>query len=70
MGNLFWDYAVFTIARLISEFSVLIKVDIFCEISFVYLTDISRTNLRWKFRKILRPSQNIWTLPTHVQKNR
>ena len=29
MGNLFWDYAVFTIARLISEFSVLIKVDIF-----------------------------------------
>ena len=37
------------------------KATKFCEISTVYLTGttFNRTILRWRFRKILWPSQNI-----------
>ena len=38
------------------------KVTKFCEISTVDWSLLHRTNLRWRFRKNLWPSQNIWTL--------
>ena len=37
------------------------KVTTFCEISTLNLTVVHMTNRRWKFRKQLWPSQNIWT---------
>ena len=38
----------------------------FCKesLSVISLWLLHRTNLRWRFRKILWPSQNIWTLIT------
>ena len=38
------------------------KATNFYEISALHLTYVERSNLRWRFRKILSPSQNIGTL--------
>mgnify|MGYP007023072589 CR=1 FL=1 len=36
-------------------------------LTFVYL-QYRQTKVRWRFRKILRPSQNIWTLIKYVER--
>ena len=38
------------------------KVTKFCEITTVDLSYVVRSNLHWRFCKILWPFQNIWTL--------
>ena len=43
------------------------KATKFCEISTLLLTGTTKTKVRGRFRKILWPSQNIWSLTKRLQ---
>ena len=40
------------------------KATKFCEISYLLLLQYTQSKVRWRFRKILWPSQNMWTFMT------
>ena len=42
------------------------KATKFCEISTLFLSVSTVVKVRWRFRTIVWPSQNIWTLPTQT----
>ena len=52
-----YSYLIWTLKFIYSE-----KATKFCEIFTLLLTGKHGTNKRWRLRKLLRPSQNIWTL--------
>ena len=47
---------------LVAKFISSEKTTKFCKIFTLSSLALHRTKVKWRFRKILRPSQNIWTL--------
>ena len=64
------NYAKFTYSEKATKFCEISTVNLTIQIHIEdfrilenIITYVERSNLRWRFRKILWPSQNIWTLP-------
>ena len=57
-----WIFVYWNGRSLLLKFIYSEKATKFCEISTVDLSYILQSNLWWRFRKIMWPSQNIWTL--------
>ena len=60
------EHTMTIFSKVSQNYSISLK---FCEISTLNLTKYTQSSLRWRFRKILWPSQNIWTLLDNLKKD-